>query len=49
MTVLCAAAGFSASVASGHEPDGPLELDMQAAPHRGSLIIANRKGHLLHR
>ena len=46
MTVLCAAPGFSASVASGHEPDGPLELDMQPAPHGGSLIIANRSGHL---
>ena len=33
MTVLCTAAGFSASVSSGHEPDGPLALDMQPAPH----------------
>ena len=46
MTVMCAAPGFSASVASGHEPDGPLDLDMQPAPHGGSLIIANRTGHL---
>ena len=46
MTVLCAAPGFSASVASGHEPDGSLDLDMQPAPHGGSLIIANRSGHL---
>ena len=46
MTVLCAAPGFSASVASGHEPDGSLDLDMQPAPHGGSLIIANRTGHL---
>ena len=46
MTVLCAAPGFSARVANGHEPDGPLELHMPPVPHGGSLIIANRTGHL---
>ena len=46
MTVLCAAPGFSARVASGYEPDGSLDLDMQPAPHGGSLIIPNRTGHL---
>ena len=48
MTVLCAAPGFMARAASGQVPGGqPLELGMQPAPGAGSLIIANRTGHLL--
>ena len=47
MTVLCAASGFMARAASGQVPGGqPLELGMQPAPGGGSLIIANRTGHL---
>ena len=46
MTVLCAAPGFMACVASGHVPSRPLQLGMQSAPGGGSLIIANRTGHL---
>ena len=41
MTVLCAAPGFSARVASGYQPDRPLERRMQPAPRGGPLIVAN--------
>ena len=46
MTVLCAAPGFMAWVARDHVPDGPLDVRMRPAPNGGSLIIANRSGHL---
>ena len=46
MTVLCAAPGFMAWVASDHVPDGPLDVCMRPAPDGGSVIIANRSGHL---
>ena len=46
MTVLCAAPGFLACVARGYLPGKPLELHMQPALKGGSLIIANRTGHL---
>ena len=44
--VLCAAKGFKARVVNGFAPGDPLELRMQPAPTGGSLIIANRTGHL---
>ena len=46
MTVLCAAPGFMAWVGQDHLPNGPLEVRMRPAPNGGSLIIANRTGHL---
>ena len=46
MTVLCAAPGFAAWVASDHMPDGPIDVRMRPSPNGGSLIIANRTGHL---
>ena len=47
MTVLCAAPGFMAQVASNYVPDDrPFDLRMQSVRNGGSLIIANRTGHL---
>ena len=46
MTVLCAAPGFMAWVARDHVTDGPLGVRMRPVPNGGSLIIANRSGHL---
>ena len=46
MTVLCAAPGFAASVARDRLPDGTLELRLAPLPSGGSLIIADRAGHL---
>ena len=46
MTVLCAAEGLMAHVAGDYQPDGPLNVRMRPAPDGGSLIIANRTGHL---
>ncbi len=46
MTVLCAAKGFMAHVARGHQPDRSLDVHMRPAPDGGSMIIANRTGHL---
>ena len=46
MTVLCAAPGFAACVVNAYLPDGPLELRMRAVPDGGSMIIADRTGHL---
>ena len=46
MTVLCAAEAFGAHVARDYQPDGPLKMRMRPAPDGGSLIIANRTGHL---
>ena len=47
MTVLCAAPGFMAQVASNYMPDdGPFDLRMQSVRNGGSLIIANQTGHL---
>ena len=46
MTVLCAAEGFTAHVERDYQPDGPLNVRMRPAPDGGSLIIANRAGHL---
>ena len=46
MIVLCAAKGFTARVVNSFAPGDPLELRMQPAPNGGSLIIANRTGHL---
>ena len=46
MTVLCAADGFMAHVASDYQPDEPLDVQMQPAPDGGSQIIPNRTGHL---
>ena len=46
MIVLCAAKGFTARVVNGYVPGHPLELRMQPAPNGGSLVIANRTGHL---
>ena len=45
-TVLCAAPGFMAWVARDYEPDRPLDVRMRPVPNGGSLIIANRTGHL---
>lgn len=46
MTVLCAADGFMAYVARDYRPDGPLSVRMRPVQDGGSLIIANRAGHL---
>ena len=46
MTVLCAAPGFLACVQRGHQGDWPLEVQMRPTRNGGSLIIANRTGHL---
>lgn len=46
MIVLCAAKGFRAQVVNIFAPGDPLELCMQPAPNGGSMIIANRTGHL---
>ena len=46
MIVLCAAKGFRAQVVNNFAPGDPLELRMQPAPNGGSMIIANRTGHL---
>jgi len=46
MTVLCAAPGFASWVARDCAPDGPIYVRMRPSPNGGSLIIANRTGHL---
>ena len=46
MTVLCAGPGFMAWVAGDQEPNGALDVRMSPTPNGGSLIIANRSGHL---
>ena len=46
MTVLCAGSGFNAGVSTNYVPDGPLEVRMSTAPKGGSMIVANRTGHL---
>ena len=46
MTVFCAARGFRSRVVGNHVPGEPLELTLEPAPDGGSLIIANRTGHL---
>ena len=46
VTVLCAAPGYRARVVDDYLPDEPLELRMKPAADGGSLIIANRSGHL---
>ena len=46
MTVFCAATGFMARVVRDHQPDEPLDVRMQPARDGGSLIIADRTGHL---
>ena len=46
MTVLCAGPGLRAGISAGYVPDGTLELRMRPAPNGGSMIIANRTGHL---
>ena len=46
MTVLCAGPSFMAGVASDQEPNGTLDVRMRPTPNGGSLIIADRTGHL---
>ncbi len=46
MTVLCAAPGVLASVRRAYEGDWPLAVQMRPTWNGGSLIIANRTGHL---
>ncbi len=46
MTVLCAGPSFMAGVASDQEPNGMLDVRMRPTPNGGSLIIADRTGHL---
>ena len=46
MTVFCAAPGYSAAVAAEQLPNGSVSLKLDAAADGGSLIIANRTGHL---
>ena len=46
MTVLCAAPGFAACVMRSYLPDKPLDIRMRPALNGGSLIIAERTGHL---
>lgn len=46
MTVFCAAPGFSAAVASEQMPNGSVSFALETATDGGSLIIANRGGHV---
>ena len=46
VTVLCAAPGYRARVVNDYLPDRPLKLRMEPEANGGSLIIANRSGHL---
>ena len=46
MTVLCAAKGLAAHVTRDHPPDQPLEIRLKPVADGGSLIIADRTGHL---
>lgn len=46
MTVLCAGLGFKAGVSTNFVPNRPLEVRLSPAPTGGSMIIANRTGHL---
>ncbi|MYN66471.1 MAG: transcriptional regulator [Acidobacteria bacterium] len=46
MSVFCAAAGFMAHVARDYQPGEPLEARLRPAPNGGSLVIADRTGHL---
>ena len=46
MTVLCAKQGFTAAVTLDHMPGQPLEVRVEPVPDGGSVIIANRTGHL---
>ena len=46
MTVLCAGPSLMAGVASDQEPNGTLDVRMRPTPNGGSLIIADRTGHL---
>ena len=46
MTVFCAAPGYSAAVAAEQSTNGSVSLKLDAAADGGSLIIANRTGHL---
>ena len=46
VTVLCAAPGYRARVVNDYLPDEPLEQRMKPAADGGSMIIANRSGHL---
>ena len=46
MTVLCAGPGFKAGVSTNFIPNRPLEVRVSPEPTGGSMIIANRRGHL---
>ena len=46
MTVMCAASGFRASVERRYQGEWPLEIRLHPSQHGGSLIIANRTGHM---
>ena len=46
LTIMCAAPGLRAHVERGHRGGGPLEVEMRAAEHRGSMIIADQTGHM---
>lgn len=46
MTVLCAGPGFKAGVSTNFVPNRPLEVRVSPEPTGGSMIIANRTGHL---
>ena len=46
MIVFCGAPGFAAGVTRGYLPDQPLEVYMKPLVDGGSLIIAERTGHL---
>ncbi len=46
MTVLCAGPGFKAGVSTNFVPNRPLEVRVSPEPTGGSMIIANRRGHL---
>ena len=46
ITVFCAAPGHCAAVAADQVPNGTLSLALDALPGGGSLVVANRTGHL---
>lgn len=46
LTVLCAAPGLRAHVERGHRGGEGLTVEMRTADHGGSMIIANKTGHL---
>ena len=46
LTIMCAAPGLRAHVERGHRGGDALEVEMPAAEHGGSMIIADGTGHM---